>query len=395
MSETECPADFDYHGEALDNIFDTYKQLRRECPVGWSEKHGGFWYLAKNEDIFAAEQDHATFSVTPSMILPNFGTDTPLIPIDIDQPAHTAYRRILLPLFTPRAIDALTPRVVQVATDLASAIDASRVAEVSRSFARPLPTVIFSVLAGFPEEDWPRFDRWVDEIIYERVESPEVAREAGDEVFAYFSDLLAKRRNEPPRDDIIGHLLTAEVKGQPLTQDELLSYCYLLFLAGLDTTAWAIRSSLWYLAQNGEAQRRLRENPDMVPTAVEEFLRTLSPVQAMARTATRDIEIRGQEIKAGDRVVLAFGSGNRDEEVYDHADEILVDREQNRHLAFGVGIHRCLGSNLGRREVVVALQQFLEVLPPFRLADPDQPWHGVGPLFISFDKEEGGHASLS
>lgn len=395
MSETKCPADFDYHGEALDNIFDSYKQLRRECPVGWSEKHGGFWYLAKNEDIFAAEQDHATFSVTPSMILPNFGTDTPLIPIDIDQPAHTAYRRILLPLFTPRAIDALTPRVVQVATDLASAIDASRVAEVSRSFARPLPTVIFSVLAGFPEEDWPRFDRWVDEIIYERVESPEVAREAGDEVFAYFSDLLAKRRNEPPRDDIIGHLLTAEVKGQPLTQDELLSYCYLLFLAGLDTTAWAIRSSLWYLAQNGEAQRRLRENPDMVPTAVEEFLRTLSPVQAMARTATRDIEIRGQEIKAGDRVVLAFGSGNRDEEVYDHADEILVDREQNRHLAFGVGIHRCLGSNLGRREVVVALQQFLEVLPPFRLADPDQPWHGVGPLFISFDKEEGGHASLS
>lgn len=388
MSETKCPVDFDFHGEALDNIFDTYKQLRSQCPVGWSEKHGGFWYLAKNEDIFAAEQDHATFSVAPSMLLPNFGTEVPLIPIDIDQPAHTAYRRILLPLFTPKAIDALTPRVVQVATDLASAIDATGVADVSHAFARPLPTIIFSVLAGFPEEDWPRFDRWVDEIIYERVESPEVAEKAAEEVFAYFEDLLAKRRDEPPRDDIIGYLLEAEVNGEPLTQDELLSYCYLLFLAGLDTTGWAIRSSLWYLAQNAEAQRRLRENPDLVPTAVEEFLRTLSPVQAMARTATRDVEVGGHEIKAGERVVLAFGSGNRDEEMYDHSDEIVIDREQNRHFAFGVGIHRCLGSNLGRREVVVALQQFLEVLPPFRLAEPDQPWHGVGPLLISFDKKE-------
>jgi cytochrome P450 len=388
MPETKCPVDFDYHGESLDNIFDTYKELRRECPVGYSEKYGGFWYLTKNEDIFAAEQDHATFSVAPSMLLPNFGTEVPLIPIDIDQPAHTAYRRILLPLFTPKAIDALTPRVVEVAHELASSIDATGVADVSHAFARPLPTIIFSVLAGFPEEDWPRFDKWVDEIIYERVESPDVAKAAADEVFAYFDDLLEKRRHEPPREDILGYLLNAEVDGKPLTHDELLSYCYLLFLAGLDTTGWAIRSSLWYLAQNPEAQRRLREDPDLVPGAVEEFLRTLSPVQAMARTATRDVEVGGNQIKAGERVVLAFGSGNRDEDTYDRPDEIVIDREQNRHFAFGVGIHRCLGSNLGRREVVVALQQFLAVLPPFSLAEPDQPWHGVGQLNLTFDRKD-------
>lgn len=388
MSETKCPADFDYHGEALDTIFDTYKELRRECPVGYSEKYGGFWYLMKNEDIFAAEQDHATFSVAPSMLLPNFGTDVPLIPIDIDQPAHTAYRRILLPLFTPKAIDALTPRVVEVAHDLAASIVTSGVADVSHAFARPLPTIIFSALAGFPQEDWPRFDKWVDQIIYERVESPEVAKTAADEVFSYFDDLLETRRQQVPREDIIGYLLKAEVDGKPLSHDELLSYCYLLFLAGLDTTAWAIRSSLWYLAQNAEAQDRLRKDPDLVPAAVEEFLRTLSPVQAMARTATRDVEVGGRHIKAGERVVLAFGSGNRDEDTYERSDEIVIDREQNRHFAFGVGIHRCLGSNLGRREVVVALQQFLEVLPPFTLADPDQPWHGVGPLNLKFNRED-------
>lgn len=388
MSETKCPVDFDYHGEALDTIFDTYKELRRECPVGYSEKYGGFWYLAKNEDIFAAEQDHATFSVAPSMLLPNFGTEVPLIPIDIDQPSHTAYRRILLPLFTPKAIDALTPRVVEVANHLASSIDPESVADVSHAFARPLPTIIFSVLAGFPEEDWPRFDKWVDEIIYERVESPVVAKNAADEVFGYFDDLLEKRRQEKPREDILGYLLKAEVDGKPLSHDELLSYCYLLFLAGLDTTGWAIRSSLWYLAQNRVAQDRLRQDPDLVPGAVEEFLRTLSPVQAMARTATRDVEVSGQQIKAGERVVLAFGSGNRDEATYDRPDEIIIDREQNRHFAFGVGIHRCLGSNLGRREVVVALQQFLAVLPPFSLEEPDQAWHGVGPLNLAFDRKD-------
>lgn len=318
------------------------------------------------------------------MLLPDFGTDTPLIPIDIDPPKHTAYRRILLPLFTPKAIDALTPRVVQVAQDLVSAIETDRVVDVSAAFARPLPTIIFSDLAGFPEDDWPQFDRWVDEIVYERVESPEVAAKASDEVFAYFDGLLAKRRGEPHREDIIGYLLRAEVDGSLLTHDELLSYCYLLFLAGLETTAWAIRASLWWLAQNPDAQQQLRSHPEAVPMAVEEFLRTLSPVQAMARTATRDVEVRGKHIRAGDRVVLAFGSGNRDEEKYERADEIIIDREQNRHFAFGVGIHRCLGSNLGRREVVVALQQFLAATPEFSLADQDQPWHGIGPLNIQF-----------
>lgn len=384
MSESKCPVEFEYHGKALDSIFETYRKLRSECPVGRSDKYGGFWYLAKNDDIYAAEQDHQTFSVAPSMLLPNFGTETPLIPIDIDPPAHMDYRRILLPLFTPAAIDTLTPRVNQVAHDLATAIDTSRSADISEAFARPLPTIIFSYLAGFPEEDWPRFDRWIDEIVYERVDKPEVASKAADEVFSYFDDLLKKRRGEPPRNDLVGYLLAAEVNGNPLSNEELLSYCFLLFLAGLDTTAWAIRSSVWWLAQHPDAQQQLRENPEAVPVAVEEFLRTLSPVQAMARTATRDVEVGGKQIRAGDRVVLSFGSGNRDEDKYERADEILIDREQNRHFAFGVGIHRCLGSNLGRREVVVALQQFLANVPPFSLADQDQPWHGVGPLHIQF-----------
>ena len=374
--------DFDFHGHALDNIFDTYKELRNRCPVGRSEEHGGFWFLMKSEDIFAAEQSPDTFSVTPSMLLPPFGTDMPLIPIDIDPPEHTQYRRVLLPLFTPQAVAKLDEGMHRTARELATEVAAHDVVDVSAGFARPMPTIVFSRLAGFPEADWPKFDRWVDDIIYERTVDPERAWKAGREVMDYFDALLKARADQQDTGDIISRLLSTEIHGRKLTHDELLSYCYLLFVAGLDTTAWAIRSSLWYLAQNPDAQARLRENPDLIPTAAEEFLRTLSPVQAMARTCKKDTEISGQAIRTGDRVVLVFGAGNRDPEVYENPDEIAVDRENNRHLAFGGGIHRCLGSNLGRRELVIALEEFLRVVGDFSLANPSEQWHGVGPLTL-------------
>jgi cytochrome P450 len=374
--------DFRYHGPALDTIFGTYSELRDQCPVGHSESYGGFWFLLKSEDIFAAEQSPDTFSVAPSMLLPPFGTDEPLIPIDIDPPEHTAYRRLLLPLFTPQAVARLDDGMHHTARELATEVSRQEIVDVSAQFARPMPTIVFSRLAGFPEKDWPKFDRWVDDIIYERTVNPERARKAGREVIGYFDALLKARAAQEATGDIISRLRSAEIKGRKLTHDELLSYCYLLFVAGLDTTAWAIRSSLWYLAQHPEAQARLREEPDLIPAAVEEFLRTLSPVQAMARTCKKDTEVSGQKIKAGDRVVLVFGAGNRDPDVYENPDEIVIDRENNRHLAFGGGIHRCLGSNLGRRELVVALEEFLGTVGAFSLANPAEQWHGVGPLTL-------------
>jgi cytochrome P450 len=383
MPENQLTAEeFDFHGPALDNVFDTYKTLREQCPVGRSGKHGGFWYLTKNEDIFAAEQDPNTYSVAPSMLLPSFGTDVPLIPIDIDPPDHTDYRKLLLRLFTPKATARLEDGMHQTAKELATEVAAQEVVDASAAFARPMPTIIFSRLAGFPEKDWPKFDHWVDDIIYERTIDPERARRASQDVMDYFDDLLKERAGDTNTDDLVGHLLNVEMSGRKLTHDELLSYCYLLFLAGLDTTAWAIRSSLWFLAQHPKEQSTLRENPDMIPTAAEEFLRTLSPVQAMARTCNADVEVGGEQIKAGERVVLVFGAGNRDPEVYDDPDEIIIDRENNRHLAFGGGIHRCLGSNLGRRELIVALEEFLATVPDFSLANPNEQWHGVGPLTL-------------
>ncbi|WP_327257233.1 cytochrome P450 [Streptomyces sp. NBC_01244] len=374
--------DFDFHGPALDTVFDTYRDLREQCPVGRSDRHGGFWFLTRAEDISTVEHDPQTFSVAPSMLLPPFGTDVPLIPVDIDPPDHAGYRKILLPLFTPKAVERLDEDMRRSARHLATEVAAQEVADVSHEFARPMSTMVFSRLAGFPEKDWPLFDRWIDDIVYERSADPQRARAAGREVMDYFDALLGSRGEDPGGDDLIHRLSIAEIDGRKLTHDELLSFCYLLFLAGLDTTAWAIRSSLWFLAQHPKAQARLREHPDEIPAAAEEFLRTLSPVQAMARTCVQDTEVAGQKIKAGDRVVLVFGAGNRDPKAYGNPDDIVLDRRDNRHLAFGVGLHRCAASNLGRRELVVALQEFLAVVPDFSRTDPTDPWHGLGPLTL-------------
>jgi cytochrome P450 len=380
--EPALEADFDFHGDALDHIFSVYSRLRATCPVGRGGRYGGFWYLTKNEDIFAAEQDPGTFSVTPSMLLPDFGTDFPLIPIDIDPPEHSRYRRILLPLFTPRAVAQLEDGMRNTARQLLEQLRTQRVADVSALYARPMPTIVFSGLAGFPEKDWPKFDAWVDDIIYERTGNPARARAAAREVVDYFDDLLRARPDGADDHDLIGRLLRARIDGEPLTHSELVSYCYLLFVAGLDTTAWAIRSSLWYLARDPGAQERLRREPDLIPVAAEEFLRTMSPVQAMARTCRADTEVRGRQIKAGDRVLLVFGAGNRDPDSFESPDEVRIDRESNRHLAFGAGIHRCLGSTLGRRELVVALEEFLSCVPGFSHAQPEEKWHGIGRLTL-------------
>jgi len=377
---------FDFHGDALDDIFPVYKEMRDSCPVAHSENYGGFWFLTKSDDIFAVEQDPETWSVKPTMLVPPVA-DFPMIPIDIDLPELAEYRRILLPLFTPQALAKVEGSVRTVARGLAEKFVASGETDASGMYARPLPTIFFSRLAGFPEEDWPKFDEWIDSVFYERVENPERAAAAGREVRDYFDDLIDKYRDgtaaEVGSGNVMDHLLSAEINGRPLTRDELLSYCYLLFLGGLETTAWAIRGSLWYLGQHLDDQRYLRENLDAVPGAAEEFLRTLSPVQAMGRTCKADTVIRGQEIKAGDRVVLVFGAANRDPDVYDDPDDIKIDRKENRHLAFGAGHHRCLGSNLGRRELVIGLEEFLRIVPEFTLADPSQVWHGTGPLDLS------------
>jgi len=371
--------DFDFHGSALDTIFDDYKIMQSECPVSWSDRYGGFWTVTSYADVRSVEHDADTFSVAPSMILPSFGTDRPLIPLDIDPPELVAYRRMLLPFFTSKQMDLLVPRTREIARELLDELDGQEVMNASR-FARFVPTMVFGEYLGFPMQDAELFDRWVDDIVFARTEDESIARKAANDVYDYLRSLIKLRRRNPGP-DVISSLIAIDHGGRKLDDEEMLDICYLLFVAGLETTAGTIRTSLWHLAQHPEDLAALAADPSRIPTATEEFLRALSPVQAMARTLKQDTEIGGVKMRAGERVVLAFGAANRDPEVFECPHEIKLDRPANPHTSFGVGAHRCLGSNLARREVNVALTEFISRFPKFELAEPS-PWHGTGRLAL-------------
>ena len=371
--------DFDFHGSALDTIFDDYEVMQRDCPVSWSDRYGGFWTITSYADVCAAEHDWDTFSVSPSMILPSFGTDRPLIPLDIDPPALTRFRQILLPFFTPQRMDMLLPRTREIARQLLDDLAYGEVVDAS-PYARLLPAMVFGEYCGFPMADAGQFDQWVDDIVFARTDDESIARSAADDVYDYFRSLIALRRSEPGS-DVISALLEADHAGGPLDDDEMLDICYLLFVAGLETTAGAIRVALWHLAQHPDELALLAADPSLIPAATEEFLRALSPVQAMARTLRLDTRIGDVDMRAGERVVLAFGAANRDPDVFECPYDVRIDRSPNPHVAFGIGAHRCLGSNLARREVNVALEEFIRRFPRFELAEP-APWHGVGRLAI-------------
>ncbi|MDG2261762.1 MAG: cytochrome P450, partial [Actinomycetota bacterium] len=308
-----------------------------------------------------------------------FGTDRPLIPLDIDPPALTPYRQLLLPFFTATKMDALIPRTRQVARELLGDFEGQDIVDVS-AFCRLLPAMVFGEYCGFPMDDAAQFDQWVEDIVFARTDDEAVARAAADDVYDYFRGLIAARRRDPGT-DLISALLAADHAGQPLDDEEMLDISYLLFVAGLETTAGTIRAGLWYLGQHADELAAVAKDASLIPAATEEFLRVLSPVQAMARTLKRDVEIDNITMREGERVVLAFGAANRDPDHFACPHEVQLDRAPNRHISFGIGAHRCLGSNLARREVNTALQEFLGRFPRFELAEP-APWHGIGPLRI-------------
>lgn len=373
--------DFRHHDEGLDVAFEVYRELREGCPVGFSEHYGGFWFVTRFDDIHRIEQDAETFAVSPGMLLPPMGNERPGVPIDIDPPMHGKYRRVMLPAFSPQQIDRLEPMVRRTATQLLDAFPTEREVDVAAHYAIPFPMVVFCGLAGLPTDESKRLEDWINRIFYVRTHDYDSTLRAAAELTSYIMSVLEARKGEESHDDLFGRLLTAEIDGRRLTDEELADYGFILVVAGLDTTAWVLRSSLWYLAQHPEDRARLAAHPELVATAVEEFLRCLSSVQGMARTVTRDVDLNGHTLRKGDRVLLVFGAGNRDGAKFPDGDRIVIDRQPNPHVAFGAGIHRCMGSNLARRELRVALEEFLIRYPDFTFAPGSEPvWYGIDPL---------------
>ncbi|MDP1820494.1 MAG: cytochrome P450 [Acidimicrobiales bacterium] len=380
-------SDFDIFDERyVEDPAGVWSELREHCPIARTERRGPTFMPVRYDDIAAIAHDVTHFSsrdigvITPGR---EHGPITTTLleapPITSDPPLHTWARRLLLPAFSPGAIDKMTPITRQIADELIDRFAAGSTADAAVDYAQHIPARVIAHMLGIPPEDEDTFTGWAVQILQEGFLDFTKAADATREVIGYFRARLAERRDVPPDarpDDLMTLLIEAEIDGEPLTERHLIGSCFLLLIAGIDTTWSSIGASLWHLAAKPGDQARLRAEPELLPTAVEEFLRFYSPV-TMARVVTEDTEVGGCPMRTGDKVLMTFPAANRDPEIFERPDEFVIDRARNRHLAFGSGIHRCLGSNLARMELQVALEAWLSRVPPFELADPDAvTWNG-------------------
>jgi cytochrome P450 len=347
--------------------------LRERCPIAHTGRFGGGWLPVRYEDVAAIAYDTENFS-SRAIIMSNFRPPRDIAPIggsppiSSDPPFHHDARKLLLPAFTKTAIGRLEPATRAFCHSLIDQFGAAETVDAARDYAQHIPVRVIADMLGFPPEDGPQFREFVNDLL-EGINLESEEREA--RIGRLFDYLLEQVHDhlDRPREDLTTYLLEAEIYGQKLTADHVVGTMALLLIAGIDTTWSAIGSSLWHLARVPEDRRRLVAAPELLPTAMEEFLRAYAPV-TMARLVTGDVTWRGVDMKADDWILLSFPAANRDPAQFERAGEVVVDRAVNRHAAFGLGIHRCLGSHLARMELRVALAVWLERVPEFSLADP-------------------------
>jgi cytochrome P450 len=354
--------------------------LRRHKPVFWCERPNidPFWAITRHADIVQISRQPRQWLNGPRIaVFPNEngGEPPPLRHLlNMDPPAHGEYRALVSRHFTPRAVRSLQPQIERITKDVLDSMMDRNECDFVIDVSSKIPLAVIAELLGAPRQDWQQLFRWTNEVI--GGSDPEFQQGGGvletlDRarigLFTYFSDMVAERQKKPTN-DITSVVANAKLEGAPLPQLEMLSYFFLLVVAGNETTRNATTGGLLAFIQNPEALQRLKRDPSLLKTAVEEIVRWTTPVIQFARTAVQDAEIRGQKIRAGQSVCLFYPSANRDEEVFDEPFRFDIGRYPNQHIAFGIGEHFCLGANLARLELEVIFRQLAQRLEHVELA---------------------------
>ncbi len=369
-----------------------WKRFRAVDPMIWSEQSNG-WFLTRYEDVKAVLRDPARFSSerggpndarrnqyaaraalagqSPAAMQANFGRTI----LNSDPPDHTRLRRLVDRLFTPKSIMEMAPHVNDIAHALvAEAVARGPVVDVMDDLAGPLPTIVIAEMLGVSTEDRDKFKRWSTSVTEPfRPETTAEQAQARIAELGEFTEYLTReiaRRREHPTDDLIGRLVAARDQADSLSEGELLSFIRLLLVAGNETTTNLIGNAVLALIDHPQEQARLRRNPELIDSAIEEFLRYDGSVQFTSRLASAPVEIRGRSFEAGTNFITVLASANRDEDVWEQPDDLVLDRQQNRHLAFGDWIHVCIGQHLARLETRTSIPALLEALPRLQLAVP-------------------------
>jgi len=378
---TDWETDFDHTDDLwAADPYPIWDELRETCPVAHSERYGGVWLPTRYADVAAVAYDTERFT-SRSVIVSEFRAPLMLAPqgiappISSDPPYHKEARRLLLPIFSPQAVDKLEPSTRGYCEELVDALRGRGIIDAAEEYAQHIPVRVIANMLGLPESDADAFRGFVNHVL-EGVSLPLEQRAEG--MFALFGYLQGHIDDHiaNPREDLISYLLESELDGQKLDAFHVARTIGLLLIAGIDTTWSAIGASIWHLAANPADRERLVSSPDLLPVAIEELLRAYAPV-TMARLVKQDMDWHGCPMKAEEWVLLSFPSANRDSAEFDDAGEVIIDREPNRHAAVGLGVHRCAGSHLARMELRVALEVWLAAFPEFGLADPEAVrWSG-------------------
>jgi cytochrome P450 len=369
-----------------------YPGFAERCPITHSDAHGGFWFVNGYDAVNASMRDWETFSSRPEKGLTSVVKGRlPRGPIDVDPPLQRAYRRILNPYLTPRALADMEPGIRLLSTELIDSFIQDGECDLAEQFARPFPgRMLYRFLLGIDEAEIPKVKAWSETVIFD-VGHPEEREHSVELLNNWVAELVERRRREPARGDMVDGIINATVDGQPLEDREIMGCILILIEGGFSTTTDSILSTILRLAQNPELQERLRARPEDIPPSLDEFLRFDPPIPGIPRVVTRDCELAGAKIKAGERVYLNFHAANLDGSEFADADALKMGRSPNRHLSFGLGVHRCVGSSVARMNLRIALEELLSRLGPFHVTAgksieriPGPTW-GPRTLPLTFD----------
>jgi cytochrome P450 len=369
-SRPRAEVDLDHHSpEFREDPYGRFRQMRESgCPVAHSYSYDGFWALVDYASVFDAARDDDLFNSYPSVGVPASTIPFPILPIETDPPQTGELREATLRQFSPGSAEKARPLAAAIATELIDEFIERGDCDIVAQLTTPLPARVILRLLEWDESRYGEWVHWVHSTVHDRAHDPEKAGAAGMEMFGEIAKQLQERRAKGLGDDLFSDIVRGTLDGKPLDDTQITMYGVLMMLGGMDTTSGMTGNVLLRLCQEPQLRKQLLDDPGLISGSTDEFLRTCTPTLGLARTVSRDAEFHGQQLREGDRAILMWAAANRDPEVFPDPDALDLHRANARkHMAFGVGIHRCLGSHFAKMMFQVMLGQILDRLPDFEL----------------------------
>jgi cytochrome P450 len=381
--QQRADADLDHHSpEFREDPFGKFDEIRSRCPVAHSDHYEGFWALVDYASVFEAARDDDLFNSYPSVGVPASGMPFPILPIESDPPVTQELREVTLRQFSPGSAEKSRPVALQMANEAIDTFIERGASDLVGELTTPLPARMILRLLNFDGSRCMEWVDWVHTVVHNRAHDPEQAAAAGMELFAEINKHMEQRRIEGLGDDLFSDILRGTLNGEPLDDIQIAMYAFLMMLGGMDTTSGFTGNVLLRLCEDNELRRQLINDPGLITKGTDELLRLYTPSLGLARTVSRDAQFHGQSLCAGDRAILMWAAANRDPVMFENPGTLDLSRPNaKKQMAFGVGIHRCLGSHYAKMMFQVMLGQVLQRLPDFELAGEPQRFDDAGEVY--------------